>query len=1330
MSGRGLLAVMVMAATQANAALAATYYVSPQGQDTNSGLGPEPGRALRSVQAGVEKLRAGDSLLIRGGVYRETVVFKCSGTADKPITVRPYKNERVVISGCDEITGWQRHEGPIWKAPMPWTLGLGRNQVFMNGKVMIEARFPNEPSPGLEMPVADLSPLWPTFGEFSIPQETRTEQPGRIVSKLLVGQPDDYWKGAIYYGVHYEGWCAQTGIIESSKSGEIMVGDRTQGWWFGPAYGGGYPKEWEEGRGMIVGHIHALDRPGEWVWQDGVLYFIPPGGRPTKVEAKRRQLAFDLSGCEHIRIMGLAVTAASVRMEDSAHCSFERCDFTYLSHFTHQYGMGQVAQGRDTIKSGETGIYVSGHDNAFISCSIRYSAGAGFHLRGYHHIIHNCLIDEVSYTSHYLNAITDAVSDFGEYENLLVGGHVITFNTMRNAGRHFFNFYGNGPNLASRTRSGMDYMATLFAHNHLYNGMLQTRDAGFVTGYYCSGGTLNGLNSQVAYNVMHDDFDIFAMRINALGPIYLDAGTCNVDVHHNLLWATPGTLQRSIWFNTCCANCSDYDNIFHPEFTRTCAELRPEDFPGGQPFRFGHDFSNPPPVPKWPQIESKVFEAEACTAHSRGVEKVAGGVAGLDNGQWVCIGTVDFDQGWQSAVLRFASNVEGINTDRSNRQAPRHQKATDPLVLEVVSADHASPGISTQWTFMRGVKNGSWVRFNGVPLGEGYRRLRVVYGKVNDTPATVEARLDSPEGPVVAVAPLRRTDRDRGGSIQIYGEAVAEVSPEARGTHDVFFVFRTEDERPVGEFEYFRFERYRGDIPLANKEVRLELRIGRPDGEIIGLFYPRYTGGMEKYRDFVTPLEPASGQQELFLVVRSAVQGSVGVADWLRLDRAARKQELGFLGVPPLRDKGGRMILPTPTHRPRSRPADKYGHNAAAGRPPAPVLTAARLSLPPQVDGKPSEWTGRPIALAQARDGYESLAPASALWLGHDDQAIYVAAQHPLASGKQLFYTSHKLGATDCMEIALQDARSRQPGWVIHLCGWPDGRFTATDLGGAPKTVVEALQRAVTYRASVNELAWTCEWRIPFAACGFTPARTPFVRFNAGVMRAADNAFVALRGTGGGIYEAMACAGILAFEGAGSWEDVLPREALEVWLDAADAATVVTDEAGRVETWKDKSGKQRHATQAAAEHRPFYAVDGVNGRPALRFDEQLATRMELPDLAENKISATIFAVVSNPEPGLEINHDPRILTASDGQGFDYLVGLCCSIPGLQTGGPRIIMTQHQDRWAKDVRVGCFSPNYQTYLKGYIGEILVYSRLLTREEQDLVRVYLTTKWRLE
>jgi hypothetical protein len=539
------LAAGLLAASAASIAAAATVvHVAPGGNDADPGTEAKP---LATIQAAVNRLQPGDTLLIHGGTYRETVTFPRSGAAERPITLRPYRDEKVLVSGCDPVTGWTLHDAgrKIWKAPIAWTLGRGRNQVFSGGRVMIEARYPNAPAPGLEMPVADLSPLWPTYGAFSIPRETRVSQPGRIVSKLLEGQPADYWKGALYCGVHFEGWCAQTGVIESSQPGEIHVGDRTQGWWFGSAYDGRFPQEHEEGRGMIVGHLHALDAPGEWHWQDNTLYAIAPdGGEPHAVEAKRRQLAFDLSGREHIRIEGLAIRAASLRLDSSAHCVVDRCELDYLTHYTHHYGIGQIEKGRDTIKSGETGIYVSGHDNAFLNCSVRVSAGAGFHLRGHHHTIHNCLIDEVSYVGHYLNAVTDAVGDFAGYEHQLVGGHVITFNTMRNAGRHFFNFYGNGTSTASRDRGPMDYAATLLAHNHLYNGMLLTRDAGFVTGYFGSGGTLHGLHSQVAYNVMHDCYDLSAMRWNTLGLIYLDLGTCHVDVHHNLFWAAPGSLQR------------------------------------------------------------------------------------------------------------------------------------------------------------------------------------------------------------------------------------------------------------------------------------------------------------------------------------------------------------------------------------------------------------------------------------------------------------------------------------------------------------------------------------------------------------------------------------------------------------------------------------------------------------------------------------------------------------------------------------------------------------------------------------------------------------------
>ena len=896
------------------------YYVSIQGNDDNAGTIPSRTKAFRTIQAAAERAKPGDSILVYEGTYRETVTFPRSGAVGAPITVSPADGGKVVVSGCDALTGWRVHDTSrgIWKAPMPWTLGKGRNQVFAGGTVMIEARHPNVPDPGLGMYVSDLSPLWPTFAELSIPDPVGA--PGRVTGALFAGYPEDHWKGACYYGVHYEGWSAQTGIVEASKDGEITVGDRTRTWWFGPLHGAGYKPE--EGRGMIVGHMNALDQPGEWHWQDGVLYLIPIGGKePAGIETKARQVAIDLSGREYIRIIGLEITAASMRLADSSYCDIDGCRFTYISHYTRHYAIGQIEGGRDTIVSGETGIFVGGHDNTFLNCSVKFSAGAGFHLRGYHHTIHNCLIDEVSYTGHYMNAITDAVSDYGDYENFLVGGHVITGNTMRNAGRHFFNIHGNGTSVASRTRAPMDYMATLFAHNHLYNGMLQTKDAGLLTGYYCSGGTVDNLNTQIIYNVIHDSYDTFAMRIDVLGIVYLDAGTCNVDLHHNLLWAAPGSLQRGLWFNTMCVDVNERDNLFHPNFERTSAELTPADFPGGTPFRFGHDFADPPLLPVWPQLDRKIVSAETCTDHSDGVLASQTGISGLADGAWIRIGEVEC--GWQSIVMEFSSLAERMNTDRSARERPRHRKATDPLVLETDNDDGVEERIRKQWTFMYDTYPGSWVRFDSVPLGEGYRRFRVIYGNDQPAPRRLEIRLDSLDGPVAGMVELPQTDEHRAARVQIYAEATCQVSIDATGTRDVFLVFYSDDDDPVGEFEYFRFEQYRGAIDLRPDEVKIELRADTPVGEKLGEFYPRCTGNASVFREMVARLEPVSDTRQLFAAVRSALDEPIGTIRAFRLEKARTPIDWTGVGVAPL-ERYGHPVFPEPTNLPCARPADLY----------------------------------------------------------------------------------------------------------------------------------------------------------------------------------------------------------------------------------------------------------------------------------------------------------------------------------------------------------------------------------------------------------------------
>ena len=151
--------------------------------------------------------------------------------------------------------------------------------------------------------------------------------------------------------------------------------------------------------------------------------------------------------------------------------------------------------------------------------------------------------------------------------------------------------------------------------------------------------------------------------------------------------------------------------------------------------------------------------------------------------------------------------------------------------------------------------------------------------------------------------------------------------------------------------------------------------------------------------------------------------------------------------------------------------------------------------------------------------------------------------------------------------------------------------------------------------------------------------------------------------------------------------------------------------------------------QESAAFRPTVVATGLNGRPALHFDELAHTRLEVPDLAPGKTDVTVIAVISNPEAGLPQNHNARILTASNGRSYDYLTGVCCSIAGTETGGPRLLLTQATSRWAQHVRIGCFSPSYQTYFKGLIAEILVYDRKLPRNELNHVCAYLTCKWNL-
>ena len=239
-------------------------------------------------------------------------------------------------------------------------------------------------------------------------------------------------------------------------------------------------------------------------------------------------------------------------------------------------------------------------------------------------------------------------------------------------------------------------------------------------------------------------------------------------------------------------------------------------------------------------------------------------------------------------------------------------------MLEATVNDGTRADVRKKWTFVYDFTNGAWVRFNQVPWGAGYQRFRVNYGLTNDAAWRLEIHLNDVTGPLIGTVPLPKTDRARVDTTQIYSQAVGKISSDATGTHDVFLVFCADDPKAVAEFEYLRFEQYRGEIALRTNEVKLEVRVGSKEGEKIGEIYPRQTGGLSEYRDFVATLEPSHGKQPLFFVVHSALTNSIGRIDWIRLDKAADPIDLTGIGLPPREDPQGRLIFPEAANVPRS----------------------------------------------------------------------------------------------------------------------------------------------------------------------------------------------------------------------------------------------------------------------------------------------------------------------------------------------------------------------------------------------------------------------------
>ncbi|MFB3881096.1 MAG: choice-of-anchor Q domain-containing protein [Armatimonadota bacterium] len=98
---------------------------------------------LRTIQRGADLARwrggnPGDTVLVKGGTYREMVVLRYGGWEPQSVWFKAAPGEEVCVKGSDVVTGWEHDSGHVWKKagwPHP------SRQVFCDDKVLRQVAY-------------------------------------------------------------------------------------------------------------------------------------------------------------------------------------------------------------------------------------------------------------------------------------------------------------------------------------------------------------------------------------------------------------------------------------------------------------------------------------------------------------------------------------------------------------------------------------------------------------------------------------------------------------------------------------------------------------------------------------------------------------------------------------------------------------------------------------------------------------------------------------------------------------------------------------------------------------------------------------------------------------------------------------------------------------------------------------------------------------------------------------------------------------------------------------------------------------------------------------
>lgn len=631
------------------------FHVSPGGDDRNAGTASQPFATLTRAQRAVRQVERRGPIRVwihKGTYYLETPLTfepQDSGTPTAPVAWEAWPNERVTLSSGQRLDcHWTAHTSAIMKTPVP--AGVDFDQLFVNGKRQIRARFPNyDPSqPGKSGYI---------FAAGAIPKDTPDPFAGPNEDMTFAGEAP---RGVLYdpstfttrHWSHPEE--AVINIFQEAYWGNLMwqikeVDRNSSTIWFGDG-GQQLGAKWNanpavvgsKSRFFVDNVFEELDAPGEWYLdrRTPTLYYYPEDGvdlPSALVEVPRNEYAIHFAGSQDTPVRNIALRG--VRFAHTLTTYLARYDVPSLSDWSIHRGGAVFAEGtrQCSIQNcwfdavGGNGVFVNNYNREFAISGCKFTETGDSAM---------CFVGDLEQTNgtqrafpFECSASNNLVHDCGFYGKQIAAVYVSRAKRITASHNLIYNMPRAAICLGDSTWGGH-----VIEYNHTHDTVRETSDHGPFNSWgrdrawslAQSHGPYTVDRSIDAWDVLVDAMEPVIVRNNLFDEksgwgLDLDDGASNYKIYNNISiggvafkWREGAyrDVYNNIWYKSRVAPCFHVGNNFnHDRYYNNITVMEPGDtqWPDGWPWwpQMFHSVIAPPAEGPWfEEVDRNVFWAQ------------------------------------------------------------------------------------------------------------------------------------------------------------------------------------------------------------------------------------------------------------------------------------------------------------------------------------------------------------------------------------------------------------------------------------------------------------------------------------------------------------------------------------------------------------------------------------------------------------------------------------------------------------------------------------------------------------------------------------------------